>query len=67
MERGSEIIAFEIKASSGEDVHAAHRLETCLRDVGAARGFIIGRGQSIRMLTSSIECRGYQHCTGWLP
>jgi uncharacterized protein len=67
MERGPEIIAFEIKASSGEDIHAAQRLVSCLTDVGAARGYLIGRGQSIRRLTSRIECRGYQHCAGWLP
>jgi predicted AAA+ superfamily ATPase len=67
MERSSEIIAFEIKASSGEDIHAARRLEVCLNDVGADRGFIIGRGQGIRGLTRRVECRGYQQCIDWLP
>jgi len=67
LDRGSERIAIEVKANSGTNPHDARKLEACLDDIGAARGFVIGTGTPPEQLTPRVSNLSLDLNPCWLP
>jgi predicted AAA+ superfamily ATPase len=67
MDRGSERIAFEIKANSGTDANDARKLEAQLDDIGAVRGYVMGMGALPQQLTDRVWNQSLDLDPCWLP
>ena len=67
MDRGDERLALEIKISSGTNPHDIRQLEARLDDIGAARGFLLGRGAGFRQMSARVWTATLEDDPGWLP
>lgn len=67
MDRGHERLAVEVKMNSGTNPHDIRQLEARLDDIGAARGFLLGRGGGNQQLSEKIWNASLEHDPGWLP
>jgi len=66
-DRGSEIIAIEVKANSGTNPHDARKLEATLDDIGANRGFIAGMSSTSEKITNRVSSLSLAQSPCWLP
>ena len=61
------LLAREIKLNSGANPHDIHQLEARLDDIGAARGFLLGRGAGCRQMSARVWTATLEDDPGWLP
>ncbi len=66
VERGGKLVAIEVKAGSGADAGAARKLDGCLDDLGAARGWVVSQAPGIEVLGPRVERRGFDEVREWL-
>ena len=66
-DRGSSLVAIEIKCGAVERAVEARRFAATLPDIGAAQGFMIDQSVGHRHLLPQVECRGFGDDLGWVP
>jgi len=67
LDRGNEKILIEVKSNSGTNPHDARKLEKMLDDVGASRGYLIGRGAAPQDLEKRVKNQSFNLDPHWLP
>ena len=67
IERGSTLVAVEIKAGRGDKLHAARVLERAMGDVGAKTGWILDQASGTDVLRPGLARRGFAADPEWLP
>ena len=61
------LLAREIKLNSGTHPHDIRQLEARLDDIGATRGFLLGRGAGCRQMSARVWTATLEDDPGWLP
>ncbi len=67
LERGSQLIALEIKAGSGRNVYVARGLGAAARDIGATQAWVLDQAAGNEALTPEVGRRNYPESVNWLP
>lgn len=67
IERGEKRYAFEVKAGSGTDLHAAGRLARSATDLDAAGAWIVSQARGVEPLVKGVTRRGFDDVFDWLP
>ena len=67
LDRGSELLAIEIKAGRGDKTRLARTLETAMADAGARRGWILDQAPGAEPLRPNLQRRNFAEDPTWLP
>ncbi len=67
LDRGTALLAVEIKCGALERASGARRFAATLPDIGAERGVIVDQGRGLRPVLPEVECRGFADDLEWRP
>jgi predicted AAA+ superfamily ATPase len=67
IDRGSELLAIEVKTGRGSHPETLRNLDQARFDLGAKRAWIVDQGEGSERLRREIERRSMASCVSWLP
>jgi predicted AAA+ superfamily ATPase len=67
LDRGSELIALEIKTGRGDKWQAIRTLEQAAQDIGASTAWILDQAEGSDYLRPNTQRRGFAQSLVWLP
>ena len=67
IDRGSSLLAVEVKTGGTGRIRGTQRLERTLDDIGATRAWIVDQAEGVEPLSPRIERRGFATSLDWTP